>query len=90
MSDKLHTCGKCEHLMFSCSRLMTAPYCGRTQDQLIVPHFFDGEAGEVTLTRVPEFCENGNAVKSSKKATKKHHVLLKIEDIPESQIVTMD
>jgi len=90
MSDKLHTCGKCEHLMFAHTQLITSPYCGMTNNQLIVPHFFDGNTEEVTLTRVPEFCENDEAKKSSKPAAKKHHLTVKIKEISSEKINQLD
>ncbi|QZI87845.1 hypothetical protein SIPHO054v2_p0046 [Vibrio phage 103E44.1] len=73
--NKLTTCGNCPHVKLNnLGRMGVIAYCGNTDDELIVPHQFDGD--KITFTRVPEFCTNENATPSVRPAPTKQWIIV--------------
>lgn len=76
----MKTCGNCEYLRLSSLMrgTMVTAFCGNTDDQLIVPHSWDGEI--ITLWRVPEFCTNPDAIISPQRAPEAEWVTVNPSD----------
>ncbi len=72
-----NTCGGCPHLQIKdIWRGMYTASCGLTDDELIVPHSWNGDKGKVVLHRVPEFCENPDKIKSKNPVPVKDRVTI--------------
>jgi len=71
------TCGTCPHMKLNnMGRFGVIAYCGITDDEMVVPHQYDGNS--VITTRVPEFCKNHDAKPSKNPAKKSEQTEIKL------------
>jgi hypothetical protein len=72
------TCGNCPHLQITGNKRMPMASC--KQDDLIVPHQWDGN--DFTFWRIPTCCQRTEGViKSEKQAPKNEWVVKKLSEL---------
>lgn len=80
----MNTCGNCKNLNIEMlipgnTRMGCAASCKETG--FVVPHKFDGEAGTITLWRVPESCPDPEMLKSDTRAKEKDWVVIDLKKL---------